>query len=74
MAHKEYTSHIDEPEVYTTSKGSSYVKTFDVVRSTAGRELIRKHAAMATSLGLKRGTKAISVAKSRISTTKKKVR
>lgn len=59
MSEKDYTSHIDKPEVHTTSNGSSYVTAFDVVRSTAGRELINKHAAMAKSLGLERGTNGL---------------
>jgi len=51
---KEYKSRIDKPANHTTSKGVSYVTTFDVVRSAAGRDLIDRHAAMAESLGLER--------------------
>lgn len=52
MPKKDYKSHIDKPHVHTTSNGSSYVTSFDVLRSVGGRELIRKHAEMARSLGL----------------------
>jgi hypothetical protein len=46
MPDDKYNSRIDKPTIHTTSKGSSYVTPFDVLRSTAGRELIKRHAAM----------------------------
>lgn len=49
MSKKVYVSRIDKPENHTTANGGSYVTAFDVVRSTAGRELISKHAAMKVS-------------------------
>ena len=50
MANKKYNSHIDKPVVHTTSKGSSYVTPFDVIRSKAGREVINSHAAAGKSV------------------------
>ena len=48
MSEKKYISHIEKPEVHTTSKGGSYVTPFDVVRSVRGREVIKSHAATAS--------------------------
>ena len=43
MSVKKYESHIDKPEVHTTSKGGSFVTPFDVIRSKAGRALVKSH-------------------------------
>lgn len=39
-----YTSRIEKPTIYTTSKGGRYVRPFDILRSEQGRATINRFA------------------------------
>ncbi len=60
MSDNKYDSRIEEPEDHATANGGSYVTAFDVIRSEGGRALIKRHAAMAKSLGINESNKGAS--------------
>lgn len=58
MTKPKVESRIENVATYTTAKGGSYIKVFDLIRSNKGREIVDAHAAIPVteeSLGVENG-------------------